>query len=175
MMWPSARRGEIGRERLQHLRHGGCDADRAQRRSETYDVRRERRGCKRGRCQREEQHDQRAALHDVAQRHEQQDTGGIADLLRERDVADGAQTRVQVGRDHRQHGLQVVDVGDRDAARRREDEGGPAADPRFGRRHYFIALARAMKAAWSKSLPYAMNWFVVKFAAGTRVGAAPFS
>ena len=82
--------------------------------------------CERRAHGRERQHpalhqDEPPPVHPVAERHQQHDARRIAELRGHRDEAD-IPAMAEIARDQAEHGLVVVEVGDRAPGRRRHDQ-----------------------------------------------------
>ncbi len=102
--------------------------------------------------------DKAAVLEQVAERHDEQQPGAVADLRHGDDQAGGLRRQAERGADRADEGLGVVDVGDDEAASRRKQQRQPSRDAgrlprRGGRRKGRAQEALLMKSAAANDAP----------------------
>ena len=122
------RRGQIGGERHQHLRGGRRDADEQHRREQRRQARRQRQAGQRHEIGRHGEEDQPAVLDDVAERHQQDEADGVADLRHGDDGAFGGHRQAGIRADQRDEGLGVIEIGRQRAAGKGEEDGQHRAE-----------------------------------------------
>ncbi len=122
---PALRGRQMGGKGDDLLRHRRQQPHRQRRGHQRQGIGREGRKGEGQRKQGELQHDEPLALHEVAQRYQQEQSRRIAELC---GGGDGSgETIRQIGLDQFEHGLVVIDVRNGKAGRRRHRKRGPVA------------------------------------------------